>query len=233
MDVYLVPVGPDRYQLYCESVFEGAPVMPAEGSGLWKRLSARFTTMLAAIEREHDRIERSRAAARLRRRKGWPARLRMRTVRWLAEKVAEQRLLWHLRTEREACALYPVGLGDDRAMSVIRSNLSSDFGRHRWWLAINTLAGIGSLALMPLPGPNIIGFYFAFRIVGHFLSVRGARQGLDVVTWRLRESPPLAELGSSLRLPPADRRHVVVQVSRQLGLRRLPRFFDRMTPNSA
>lgn len=233
MDVYLVPVGPDRYQLYCEAIAEGTPEVPTEGSGLWKRLAARFTTMLAAIEREHERLERSRAAARLRRRKGWVTRLRMRAVRWLAEKVAEQRLLWHLRTEREVCALYPVGMGDERAMSVIRSNLTSDFGRHRWWLAINTLAGIGSLALMPLPGPNIIGFYFAFRIVGHFLSVRGARQGLDVVVWRLRESSHLAELRSSLALPPAERERVVVEVSRQLGLRRLPRFLKRMAPNFA
>lgn len=233
MEVYLVPVGPDRYQLYCESTAEGAPELPTEGSGLWKKLAARFTTMLAAIEREHDRIERSRAAARLRRRKGWTARLRMRVVRWLAEKVAEQRLLWYLRTEREVCALYPVGLGDERAMSVIRSNLSHDFGRHRWWLAANTLAGIASLALMPVPGPNVIGFYFAFRIVGHFLSVRGARQGLDVVSWRLRESRHLAELRSSLGLPADDRQRVVAEVSRELGLRRLPRFVERMAPNPA
>lgn len=233
MDVYLVAVAPDRYQLYCESVAEGVPEMPAEGSGLWKRLSARFTTMLAAIEREHERIERSRAAARLRRRKGWPARLRMRAVRWLAEKVAEQRLLWHLRTEREVCAFYPAGLSEDRAKSVIRGNLSREFGRHRWWLAANTLAGVASLALMPLPGPNIIGFYFAFRIVGHFLSVRGARQGLDAVTWRLRDSALLADLASSLGLRAVERQRVVCEVSRQLGLRRLPRFFERMTPNGA
>lgn len=233
MDVYLVPVGPDRYQLYCESTVEGAPEMPVEGSGLWKRLANRFTTMLAAIEREHERLERSRAAARLRRRKGWTTRVRMRAVRWLAEKVAEQRLLWHLRTEREACAFYPVGMGDERAMSVIRSSLSKEFGRHRWWLAVNTLAGIGSLALMPVPGPNVIGFYFAFRIVGHFLSVRGARQGLDVVVWRLQESSHLAELRTSLDLPVTERERIVAEVSRALGLRRLPRFWKRMAPNFA
>ena len=231
--MYLVPVAPERYQLYCESAVEGVPEMPAEGSGLWKRLSARFTTMLAAIEREHERIERSRAAARLRRRKGWPARLRMRAVRWLAEKVADQRLLWHLRTEREVCAFYPAGLPDGRAMRVIRDSLSREFGRHRWWLAANTLAGIASLALMPLPGPNVIGFYFAFRIVGHFLSVRGARQGLDAITWRLRESALLAELGASLGLSAGERQRVVGEVSRQLGLRRLPKFFERMTRNGA
>ncbi len=233
MDVYLVPVGSDRYQLYCESPAEDLPELPAGESGLWKRLSARFAAMLASIEREHERLERSRAAARLRRRKGWMTRARMRGVRWLAEKVAEQRLLWRLRTQREACALYPVGMGDERAMSVIRGNLARDFGRHRWWLAVNTLAGIASLALMPLPGPNVIGFYFAFRIVGHFLAVRGARQGLDVVCWRLRESAHLAELRSSLALPPPERERIVAEVSRQLGLRRLPRFFKRMAPNLA
>jgi hypothetical protein len=231
MDVYLVPVADDRYQLYCETIAE-VPVMP-EGGSLWKRLSDRFTAMLAAVEREHERLERSRAAARLRRQKRWTTRLRMRAVRWIAEKVAEQRLLWHLRTEREVRANYPVGLGDERAMSVIRDNLSADFSRHRWWLAVNTLAGIGSLALVPFPGPNVIGLYFAFRIVGHFLSVRGARNGLDAVRWHLQACEPLAELGSAIRLPLVERDRLVVEVSRKLGLRRLPRFFQRMAPNPA
>jgi len=233
MDVYLVPVGGGRYQLYCESLAAAPPAVPPEGAGLLKRLTDRFTSVLATVEREHERLERSPGTARLQRQKRWPTRLRIRAVRWLAEKAAEQRLLWHLRTEREVRALYPVGVGDERARSAIRGNLSSDFARHRWWLAVNTLAGIASLALMPLPGPNIIGFYFAFRIVGHLLSVRGARQGLDAVTWRLQESPALAELGSALQLPADERQRVVAEVSRKLGLRRLPRFVERMAPNPA
>ena len=233
MDVYLVPVGDGRYELYCESLSEAPPEV-REGSGLWRRLTDRFTAFLSALDRAQERLERSgRAAARLRRRKGWTARLRMRAVRWLAEKVAEQRLLWHLRTQREVCARYPSGLDDDRAMAIIRRTLAADFNRHRWWLAVNALAGAGSLVLMPLPGPNVIGFYFAFRIVGHFLSVRGARQGLDVVTWRLEESPVLAELCSAVELPPPERARVVDEVSRRLGLRRLPLFFQRTAASAA
>ena len=34
----------------------------------------------------------------------------------------------------------------------------------------------GVLALVP--GPNVLAYYFAFRVVGHWLSMRGARQGL-------------------------------------------------------
>jgi hypothetical protein len=200
---------------------------------MWKRLVHQFNTMLAKIERQHDRLERSkRAAARLRR-KGWTTRLRVRGTRWLAEKVAEQRLLWRLRTEARVCARYPSGLGKDRAMEVIRGNLSSDFDRHRWWLAINTLAGIASLALVPFPGPNVIGLYFAFRIVGHFLSVRGARQGLDTVRWGLEESTPLAELAAANTLPPAERERRVREIAAQLGLRRLPQFYARTAANGA
>ena len=48
---------------------------------------------------------------------------------------------------------------------------------------------------MLLPGPNLIGYYFAFRVIGHFLSWRGARQALGHVAWRPRAEPRLTELG--------------------------------------
>jgi hypothetical protein len=189
--------------------------------------------MLDSIERQHERLVRSRKAAARLRRKGWTARLRVRATRWLAEKVAEQRLLWRLRTETRVCARYPAGLGGERALEVIRGNLRKDFDRHRWWLAVNTLAGMGSLALVPFPGPNVIGFYFAFRIVGHFLSVRGARQGLDAVRWDLEESAHLAELAAADGLPDRERERLVQKISRELGLRKLPLFYQRTAVSSA
>src|SRR5207244_716856 len=52
-----------------------------------------------------------------------------------------------------------------------------------------------------VPGPNLIAYYFAFRLVGHYLSWRGARQAMDRTTWSQRPEPALAALASLAELP--------------------------------
>ena len=39
----------------------------------------------------------------------------------------------------------------------------------------------------------LLGYYFLFRIVGHYLSLRGARQGLVVITWTKTPSAALTK----------------------------------------
>ena len=56
MDVFVIPIGPDRYELYCESPVE-AP-QPAPGSsGIVGRIRYRFAVML------HQAEERRRSGA--------------------------------------------------------------------------------------------------------------------------------------------------------------------------
>lgn len=220
IDVYLVPVGASRYELYCEvpdtpdDVDEGAP------KGLWRRMRARFKEMLAEAERERRHPHQSPA-------RSWAGRVKARTMRLVAETIAEQRLLWHLRNETAACLYYPDDVDAEFAESVLRTQLRKDYEKHRFWLIIDALLFILSGALMLVPGPNILAYYFAFRLVGHYFSMRGARCGLSGIAWQTAGSAPLSELRRAISLDPDVRVRRVHEVAAILRLEHLASFFER------
>jgi hypothetical protein len=82
--------------------------------------------------------------------------------------------------------------------------------------------------LVLLPGPNLIGYYFVYRAIGHFLSWRGARQALERIAWTLRPEDALAELGELAPQPRAERAGRVALLATRLQLPRLVAFFDRV-----
>jgi hypothetical protein len=222
MDVYLVPVGPHRHELYCEVPDEPEEDQgPEPQPGFFRRMRARFSEMLAEAERE--RRQGHTAAAET----GLLNRIKTRTLRWVAESIAEQRLLWHLRRQTEACLYYPDDLDEAHALATLRAQLGKDFDKHRFWLTIDGLGFVASGLLMLLPGPNVLAYYFAFRVVGHYLSLRGAKQGLSGVTWRTLKSAELAELRRALGLEPAVRERQVHEVAHRLRLEHLASFFER------
>jgi hypothetical protein len=148
-------------------------------------------------------------------------------VRYVAESIAEQRLLWQLLGRTQAGLIYPDDLPETHAMEVLRRMLRRDFERHRLWLVIDGLGLIASGALVLLPGPNVLAYYFAFRIVGHFLSVRGARQGLANVQWTVETSAPLSALRAVIAVAPDARAERVHAVAETLHLEHLASFFQR------
>jgi hypothetical protein len=232
MDVYLVPAGGDRHVLYCEPAGEPAAPRAPSARGIWRRLYDGFASVLAALEREHDRApEDSHSPAPAP--SGLWSRLRSRAIRWLAERVAEQRVLWRLQGRTDVRAFHPDDLDSARALAVIHQSLRAEASRHRRWLGLDTICLLFSLLLTPVPGPNLLGYYFAFRVVGHLLSIRGARNGLRHVTWDLKSSRPLAELAGLDRLPSAERAELVRKIAGELGLPRLPRFFERTLGEAA
>jgi hypothetical protein len=79
-----------------------------------------------------------------------------------------------------------------------------------------------------VPGPNVIGYYFVFRVVGHFLSWRGARQGLARIVWRASVEPALTALGALADLPRDAREERVASLAAGLHLPKLAAFFDRV-----
>jgi hypothetical protein len=80
---------------------------------------------------------------------------------------------------------------------------------------------------MLVPGPNVLAYYFAFRLVGHYFSLRGARQGLNGVVWTHRPSAPLSELRRTIGMADAERERRVDDIAASLGLEHLSRFFKR------
>jgi hypothetical protein len=220
MDVYLVPVGADRYELYCEVPDEPSDSVEAP-SGYFRRLAHRFRQMIADAERER------RHGAPPAPPRGWTGRLRARTMRWVAESIAEQRLLWHLRSQSTACLHYPDDLDERQPAALLRQHLGRDFEKHRFWLAIDSIGFVLSGLLMLIPGPNLLAYYFAFRLVGHYLSLRGARKGLNGVVWCYEGSAPLTELRRVLTLDPRQRQPCVHAVAERLRLEHLVRFFER------
>jgi hypothetical protein len=237
MDVYLVPVGADRHELYCEvpdeaEVDEPQEARPAKGgfAGLpvvrtvfafFRRMRDRFREMLAEAER--DRRQPSAAPAE----GGWLVRAKVKTMRWVAESIAEQRLLWHLRSQTSACLIYPDDLTEASATETMRASLRRDFDKHRFWLAIDGVLFVVSGLLALVPGPNVLAYYFAFRVVGHYLSLRGAKQGLSGFEWQTQKSEALTELRRAIGLAPDARERRVHEVAHQLRLEHLASFFER------
>lgn len=219
MDVYLVPVGHERHELYCEVPDEPDGPIEAAPAGFIARMKQRFSAMLAEAERE-----RRHGAAE---RRGTFAKIRARTLRWVAESIAEQRLLWHLRRQSAACLFFPDDLDEHRAMALVRRQLGRDVEKHRFWLIIDSVGFIASGLLFFVPGPNIVAYYFAFRMVGHYLSMRGARHGLDAVHWTSERCAPLSELRQVIDLDRDERDRRVHAVALTLKLEHLVTFFQR------
>ena len=112
---------------------------------------------------------------------------------WVAERIAEQRLLWNLRKQTEVVLAHPQDMTFEQVSPLSGGACSTTMSG----------TGCGSFSIRfvgrvcrtrTVTGPNILAYYFIFRVVGHWLSMRGARQGLDRVTFSCRPCPPLTEL---------------------------------------
>ena len=223
MNVFVVPAGADRHELYCEVADETTD--PDSGApGLGRRLGARFREMLAAAERSRHRPPTDPPA-------GWSGRIGHWVMRHVAEAVAEQRLLWQLRRRRDATLVYPEDLSAAAAQAFLRAALARDSDRHRFWTGVDgLLAAITGPLFFFVPGPNLVAYFFVFRFVGHYLAWRGARQGLGGVAWAMRASGPLAELRAALPLDRAERDRRALDVETRLHLQHLASFVRRTAP---
>jgi hypothetical protein len=224
MDVFVVPVGPEKYELYCETSSEGELTPEPQPEGLLGKLRHRFSAMLKAAEERQHRYDREREDEPL----SWAGRIQERTLAWVAERIAEQRLLWNLRKQTTAEAVHPQDMTFEQVMVLIRRILQRDYERHRLWLVVDTIGLIVSGLLMIVPGPNVLAYYFAFRVVGHWLSMRGAAQGLERVRWTGRPCPPLTELREVPHLEPTMREARIHDVATRLRLQHLSTFFERV-----
>ena len=215
--MYLVPLGRNRYELYSEPPDDNLPAASPVGGFIRAR-----------IERLREGWrETVHAARRARAGRGWIARLRDWTVCRIAETVAEQRTLWPLRSVTAADFQYPSDLPESDAVTLRQSLLVGARRHHGIWLIVDGLLFVVAGLLVLVPGPNVLAYYFGLRLVGHWLSWRGARQGLDRIAWRGCPEPALAELGALANVPRESRGPRVAAIASRLTLPRLAAFFDR------
>ena len=240
MEVFIIPVGRDRYELYCEASIEADALdvdTDAVGSvpaGVIDRLRQRFAALLRVAEDWPQRRRDGLAAAEGTEPKaGFFKGVQERIFGWVARRIAEQRLLWHLRRQTSAVAVHPQDMTFEQVLTLIHRTLQRDYERHRVWLMVHSLALVASGPLALVPGPNMLAYYFAFRVVGHWLSMRGAAQGLRRVGWSGRPCPPLTELRDVAMLEPLVRDARVHDVAARLRLPHLTVFFERMAVRHA
>ena len=233
MDVFLVPVGDQRYALYCEAVEVSDTAATAQG--VRQRLKGWFHRLIAtAVEerRYHDRPPGVVPAAPQEQRP-FGSRIRSRLLRWIADAVAQQHVLWHLRKESEAVLVHPDDLPSEEAIRRVRALLQKDAERYGAWLLVDALLLVVSGLFAIVPGPNLIAYFFLFRAIGHSSAWRGARQGVRTVAWDGRANRPLAELRHAVGLSPVERWERASAVAGSLQLEHLAAFFERTVKPSS
>lgn len=225
MDIYLLPVGGVRYELYCDVRGSDAGEVADDAevrSGWMRRQVVRFRTMLAEAEAERDRAER-----------GEPGERRGGVGRWvmarLAETIAEQRLLWRVRRIDSARLVHPSDVPGPDALALAMRQFETDFGKHRRWGLIDAaVTAVTGPLFFFVPGPNLISWYFAFRALGHYYALRGARRATTRVTWETLASDALADVRDALGLEPVARRSRLDAIAAVLGLPKLTHFVERV-----
>ena len=228
MDVFLIPTQTaERYALYYEALDDDF-VEPAEGTGFLHRWRVRFVEMLREAEEWRRRRHEQDTSP-----PGLLGRLRRRIMGFVVERIAEQRLLWHLRRATDVCARIPADLDESEAHGIIRRLLRTDADHHLKWLVIDLALLVMSAPLMVIPGPNLPGFYFTFQVVGHFLSWRGAKRGLSGTRWTCKPSEDLAELRQAMALAPPLRLHRFRELADRLRLEHLARFCEDVAAPTA
>ena len=221
MDVYLIPVGRDRFECYYEAVEQDEPEEPAEGQGFFARMRAKFNEQLKEAERA--RLERT-----IEEPKSFLGRMQKRSLRWIAERIAEQRLLWHLRRVDAATLHTPADLPNGEADAIMRASFKRDADHHRNRLILHTLVLIAVVPVALVPGPNVLGYLFTFTVVGHFLAWRGAVRALRQIAWTLKPNPALTDLRRAFSADAAARHRTILEVSQRLHLPKMARFVEQM-----
>jgi hypothetical protein len=223
MDVYLVPIGRDRFECYYEAADQDeADDEPDAARGFFARLRARFNQQLK--EAEHARHQKSIEEPRT-----FLGRMQKRSLRWIAERIVEQRLLWHLRKVDAATLHAPADLPGDQAETIMRASMKRDADHHRNRMILHSLILIAVTPVAVVPGPNVLGYLFTFTAVGHFLSWRGAVRALHKVAWTVAPDPALTELRHAFSLDGDARHRVIADVAHRLHLPRMARFVEQMS----
>ena len=211
MDVFLIPVGPDRYELYCDEA--GDPedlVADVQPTGRFASIYQKFKAALARAEQE--RLS-GRDAAHEGPRSLDGAYEGSRALLDRREDCRAAAVMASAQPDRRSSSSIPTTCRKTRCVELARAELQREADRHLRWIIIDGVIFVVSGALALVPGPNVLAYYFGFRLVGHYLSRRGAKQGSTGVQWVPCPSPALSRLRRAIELHGPERDQEVHQVA--------------------
>jgi Mitochondrial K+-H+ exchange-related len=106
------------------------------------------------------------------------ARWTLRAWEWLHSwSHPDEVMLVRLRSARRIELHHPVSRGPDEVRKLWVDYLNHRWWRHVLWMGANGIVAPPALVfLWPLPGPNVIGYWFAYRAIHHALIVLGIRR---------------------------------------------------------
>jgi hypothetical protein len=106
------------------------------------------------------------------------ARWTLRAWEWLHSwSHPDEVMLVRLRSAARIELHHPASRGPDEVRRLWIDYLNDRWWRHVLWMGANGLVAPPALVfLWPLPGPNVIGYWFAYRAIHHALIVLGIRR---------------------------------------------------------
>jgi Mitochondrial K+-H+ exchange-related len=156
--------------------------------------------------------------------------LRVRRIwEWLQQRTApDEPLLRSLRGAKAVVLVHPASLTEDAARERWEDYLASRGRRHLFWLIINAIISPLTLLLAPLPGPNLIGYWFVYRAVCHLLARLGSKRARssEVATAFVAST----ELDAAFAAADHER---IAQVEASFGLQGLAAYLERATAKRA
>jgi len=156
--------------------------------------------------------------------------LRVRRIwEWLQKRIPpDEPLLRSLRGVSAVVLHHPPTFTEEETHALWQAYLKSRQGRHMFWFVINALVSPLTLLLAPLPGPNIIGYWFIYRSACHMLARLGARNARsEQVTAEFLAN---GELDGAVGIKDEER---IARLSSSFGLQGLEEFIKRITAKKA
>ena len=203
MKVYLLPIVATAPRFYSEGPSAADGDRPAEVAATRGGFRGRLESWFG---RARDRMTdpKGRLGPHLRRTWGWLQRF----------VGADEPLLRSLRKAGRFEVDFPASMSAVEAREHWEGYLTRRLRHHAIWLVVNGLLAAGSVALMLVPGPNVVGYWFAYRLACHGLALLGiqrARGGRIETTYH-----PLDVLDLLLAEPDGPSR---ARIAANLGLR--------------
>jgi hypothetical protein len=208
--VYLLPLEDEECLFYSEGpeVTDEAEAAAPERGGVRGWAERKYKSLQAVLNE-------SESGVGLRMRRAWE---------WLQQRTApDEPLLRSLRSAKLIELVHPSSLNEEEVRERWKCYLSSRSRRHTFWLVVNAAVSPVTLLLAPVPGPNVIGYWFVYRAVCHLLARLGIRNARsEAVTTELQAS---SVMDGTFTAADDER---VARVEASFGLKGLGAYLERV-----